>query len=288
MKIIRSKEKLRAKESLLIEENEIFSVLTEKKGSSLFLGKYSLNQVVEVLRKKNLFKDAQKRKLWPLDFEMDSSEFPPLQRFQIFYKTKKPENLIVDLKIREGSFRPKDEIALNFSIPEFRFLMLEWLTLQNPLLRFSHGKTPLPGQVYPGLNLGKKIMDIFTYLARLSNNDGILAFPAYFHNALLFSRNFRFFNPEKKGEILAVRKSFPDVPFKKLAWIVHLNCLRKGDGSTYEWKAEEQVYPMNKTLRNYLNSREYKKKVMETEREQSYFIDWECYRKKAREAGVVS
>ncbi len=33
------------------------------------------------------------------------------------------------------------------------------------------------------------------------------------------------------------------MPFRQLAWVVHLNCLRRADGSVYEWQAEEQVYP---------------------------------------------
>ena len=131
--------------SPLFEEEDIFADLIEKKGSSLFLGKYSLNEVLAVLSKRNFLKDARKRKLWPLAFELDSSEFP-LQRFQIFYREKKPENLIVDLKIKEGTFQPKKELTVSAFLKEFRFLILDWLTLQNPLLNFTPEKPPLPGQ----------------------------------------------------------------------------------------------------------------------------------------------
>jgi hypothetical protein len=262
-----------------ISEEDIFSALVEKKGTSLFLGKYSLAEVSAVLKKRNFIKDAQKRKLWPLDFALDSSEYP-LQRFQIFFKKKEPQNLVVDLKIREAKFRVSNKFASEFLLPEYNFLHLEWLTLQNPLNSFSAERAPLPGQKHPGLNLGKKVLDIFVYLARLSRNDGLLAYPAYFHNSLLFLRYFHFINPEKQGEVQAIRKAFFKVAFKDLAWIIHLNCLRRENGETYEWEAQEQVYPLNKTLKKYFDSKRYKDRVEEEERKSKFSIDWDCYKKK--------
>lgn len=280
MKILSSKNRVIREKSLSIDEHEIFSELAEKSGTSLFLGKYPLNAVLSVLRKRNFFKEAQKRKLWPLEFDLDSSEFPPSQRFRIFHKTKEPENMIVDLKIKESQYRLKEAFGYKIALPPFSFLTLDWLTLQNPLQQFSTEKTPLPGQTRPGLGLGKKVVDLFIYLARLNRNDGILAFPAYFHNALLFSRYFHFINPEKKAEVLTIRKTFPKIPFKELAWIVHLNCMKEKEGKTYEWNAEEQVYPLNKSLTKYFNSRQYKMRFNDAFMKKTFVIDWDCYEKK--------
>jgi hypothetical protein len=282
MKKSRPKEFPDLRESSSFSEDELFSSLVEKKGTSLFLGRYSLNQVVALLRKRNFFKEAKKRKLWPLEFDLDSSEYPR-QRFQIFYKKKKHENMIVDLKIMEGVFHPKKKTTLGVSLSEYNFLMLEWLTLQNPLLSFSGEKTPLPGQKHPGLGLGKKIVDIFIHLARITRKDGLLISPAYFHNTLLFSRYFHFINPEKSGEVQAIRRSFPDVPFKQLAWIVHFNCMKDNQGKEYEWMAEEEVYPLNKELIDYFDSKEYREIAEKSEKHLSFWIDWECYKKRRNE-----
>jgi hypothetical protein len=279
MKKARSKKLPFLREELTFQEEEIFSSLTEKKGTSLFLGKYSLDQISAVLKKKNFFKEAQKRKLWPLEFDLDSSEYP-LQRFRIFYKQKKSENMVVDLKIKEGVFRLRKKPDLGFPTSEFNFLILEWLTLQDPLLSFSSESTPLPGQKHPGLNLGNKVLHLFVYLARITRKDGLLTFPAYFHNSLLFLRYFNFINPVKAGEVLAIRKSFPDFKFKQLAWAVHLNCMRDREGNEYEWKAEELVYPLNKTLTDYFNSKKYREKVEEWQEGLNFRMDWDCYKKK--------
>ena len=279
MRFFPSKKGTKIATPFFIEEDDIFSALEGDKGSCLFLGKYSVAEVTAVLKKRNFLRDARKRGLWPLEFNMDTSEFP-LQRFQIFHKEKKEENLIVDLKLREGAFHPKEKISSDFPFSRFDFLLLEWLTLQNPLMEFGGDLTPLPGQKHPGLNLGKKVLDLFEYLARVCRMDGLMAYPAYFHNAILFSRNFYFMNPKKQGEVMGIRKTFRRIPFKELAWIVHLDCLREKSRGVYKWEAEEQVYPLNKKLKAYLESRQFKNKAKEARDSLQFEIDWECYRRK--------
>lgn len=287
MKKVRPKDLASLREESSFQDDEIFSSRVVDRGTSLFLGRYSLNQVAAALKKRNFFRDAKKRNLWPLVYDLDSSEYP-LQRFRIFHMQKDPDNIIVDLKIKEGVYLLKKKLALDFPISECNFLFLEWLTLQNPLSSFSAEKSPLPGQKYPGLGLGKKVLDIFIHLARITYKDGLLAFPAYFHNALLFSRYLYFINPKKTGEVLAIRENFPDIAFKQLAWIVHLNCMRDSDGKEYEWKAEEEVYPLNKDLKRYFDSKEYQAAVRESKKHLSFQIDWECFKKKMEGAGVDS
>jgi len=279
---LRSDESLFGSQGPLVLESDILSDLTEKKATSLFLGRFTMTEVTAVLGKRNFFREAQKRDLWPLVFDLDSSGYP-VQRLQIFRQNKKPENLIVDLKIREGRLTPREDRPLDPVFYASEFLILEWLTIQNPLLDFSPRRPPLPGQQHPGLGLGKKVVDLFVYLARLIRKDGLLAFPAYFHNALLFSRFFRFLNPEKAAEITAIKKAFPRIPFKHLAWIVYLNCLKLSNGQTYDWKAEELVFPLHKKLKPYFDSKTYKKRFKEALNTLGFSIDWEGYEHKLDE-----
>lgn len=266
----------------LIDESEVFTDLAVKQGSILFFGRYSLNEIIAVMAKKGFLKEARKRYLWPLIFDLDSSDYPS-QRLQIFMSDKNPDNRIVDLKIREMDFLPAEFPAGLTPFPRQKSLAMEWLTIQNPLAKFSAGQVPLPGQVRPGLGLRLKIKDLFVYLGRLMHKDCLLAFPAYFHNAVLFSRYFKFWNPVKEAEFLAIRRGFLHMNFKELAWVIHLNCLKRPDGTPYEWKAEEQIYPMTRPLKEYLDSRPYRDMVKEQAKALKFSIDREEYLRKAKE-----
>jgi hypothetical protein len=248
------------KEAPLVDENEIFSELHVKQGSSLFLGRYSANEILAVLNKKGFLKEARQRFLWPLTYELDSSDYP-LQRLQIFLREPGPENVIVDVKVKECDFAPQAAAEGLPALPPQKALAFEWLTLQNPLIKRGEPFSPLPGQTRPGLSMRSKIMDLFVYLGRLTRKDCLLAFPAFFHNGVLFSRYFHFWNPAKEAEVLAIRRAFSHMPFRQLAWVVHLNCLRRADGSVYEWRAEEQLYPLTRPLKDYFDSRRYRETV---------------------------
>jgi hypothetical protein len=271
------------KETPLVDEREIFTDLAVKKGSSLFLGRYSLNEVLAVLNKKGFLREARKRFLWPLAYELDSSDYP-LQRLQIFLREPGPDNLIVDVKVKETEFVPKEVAGLAApSLPPQKALAFEWLTLQNPLMKFGEQFTPLPGQTRPGLSMRAKIMDLFLYLGRLTHKDCLLAFPAYFHNAVLFSRYFHFWNPRKEAEVLAIRRTFRHMSFKQLAWVVHLNCLRRGDGSVYEWRAEEQINPLTRPLKEYFDSRPYRDIARSGRKPAVFSVEWAEFERKSRD-----
>jgi hypothetical protein len=266
----------------LVEEGEVFGTLGEKRGTSLFLGRYSLAEVAAVLERKRLSREARKLGLWPLRFDLDSSDFP-LQRLRIYAGTKEPGRLIVDLKIREASFTPPGKRPALTPLPSFPSLVFEWLTLQNPLAEFSGTRSALPGQQHPGLGMSKKVMDAFVFLGKITHKAGLIASPAFFHNAVLFSRYFRFVNPAKEAEVRAIHRTFHRVPIKQMAWIVHLGCLRTSAGDVYEWTAEAQVYPLRRDVKAYFEARAYREAVREAMAGLRYAIDWEAFERKAQE-----
>ena len=265
----------------LIDEGEIFGELAERRGTSLFLGRYSLAEVMAVLYGKGFFKEARKRGLWPLEFDLDSSAYP-LQRFRIFLKAKDPERVIIDLKIRETLFDPAGRDLPGFPARPIRTLNFEWLTLQNPKAEFSELHGALPGQQHPGLGMSRRIMQIFIFLGKRTHQEALLAFPAFYHNAVLFSRYFKFIRPEKEGEVAVIRRTFSHMPIRQLAWIVHLGCLRDAGGRPYEWQSEEQIAPLCDDIAAYLEARAYRERVKEAMRGAEFTVDWEAYEAKAQ------
>jgi len=145
--------------------------------------------------------------------------------------------------------------------------------VQNPSGEFGGKRNSLPGQIHPGLGMSRRVMDIFVYIAKLVRSDALLAFPAFYHNAVLFSRYFRFLNPEKEGEMLAVHRAFPDMTIRQLAWAVYLGCILRADGTVYEWRAEEQVHPLHRSLRDHFDSKAYRERVKEAAARSAFGLD---------------
>jgi hypothetical protein len=110
-----------------------------------------------------------------------------------------------------------------------------------------------------------------------------MAFPAFFHVALIFFPRCRFVNPDKMGEVLAIWRAFKNVGFSRLAWAVHLGCLEREDRSIYQWKSEEQVYPMCRELKNYFRSKSYRRSIREAMARHTYIIDWPKFEPKFEE-----
>jgi len=271
---------------LRLKEEEIFSGLGPARGSLLFLGRYTLKEVMVVLARKGFFREARKRNLWPLSYRLDSSDYP-VQRLLIYWEKEDPDRIIVDLKLKESRTKFLDPEKHGYKLPVQHSLLFEWLTLQNPRQEFSGHHGPLPGQTRPGLSLSKKVLEIFLYLAKLIELDALVAFPAYFHNALLFSRYLYFVNPIKEGQIKAIRRQFNHVPFRQLAWAVYLGCLETDDGQAYEWQAEEQVYPLSESLKEYINSRVYKEIARHVEKTSRFKLNLELFQEKSEKAGIL-
>jgi hypothetical protein len=82
------------------------------------------------------------------------------------------------------------------------------------------------------------------------------------------------------GEVLAIWKTFGKMELGKLAWVVHLECLNRDDGTAYKWASEEMIYPMCKELKKYFRSRTYKREVKEAMKKHAYTVDWEKFERK--------
>jgi len=269
-----------------LREDEVLSGLGLTRGSLLFLGRYTLKEVMALLAKKGFLREAKKRNLWPIRYRLDNSDYPA-QRLLIYWQEETSDKVIVDLKIKESEVKFRAPEKHGYRLPVQHCLLFEWLTLQNPRQSFDEKHPPLPGQVRPGLSLSKKIMEIFLHLSKLIHLDALVAFPAYFHNALLFSRYFYFVNPVKEGEIKAIRRQFSHLPFRQLAWAVYLGCLRDEEGQVYEWKAEEQIYPLSEVLKEYLDSKVYREIARHVEKTAKFSLDLELFRKKCQEQGIL-
>jgi len=76
-------------------------------------------------------------------------------------------------------------------------VVLEWMRLQDPTRKCEAGRRLLPGQTHPGLGCGKAISRMIGEVAARRKRDALSNSPAYFHNAMMYSKvGFLFGNPQ--------------------------------------------------------------------------------------------
>lgn len=193
-----------------------------------------------------------------------------------------------------------------FKTEKLQMVVVEWLRMQDPLKSFGE-RTPLPGQLHPGLGLGNDAAKIFCTLARNKGRDGILNLPEHFYNAYLYAQGFNlyhFLNPAFEGYFKSICKAIePDIKkhgISAVAWAVFrgmLHCRmvdgdvaddREGNGekddtsvpvqvtpARIKWVSQEQVCPLSGRMTKYFKSSEYANAVKKAYHPEAFFIMWE-------------
>lgn len=257
----------------ILGKEDIFSL--EERKENLFLGRYTISQVYFILERKGFIDFAKNKGLYPILFDLLWKD-AFTQNLRIYFKEKDEDHRIVDLILKE------QPLSLKFpegGSKEFQVLFIEWLCIQNPLSTFTKDRPRLPGQLYPGLGLGDRLWSIFDLLVRFLRIDGVVIMPKFLHNAIMYRRLFNFLNPAKEGEIKAILRDIGKYHLAILAWASYHGCIFE-EKKTFEWKAEPQIFPHNRSLKDYFSSEEYKINVRKGMDERKFSLDIECLRKK--------
>jgi hypothetical protein len=263
--------------------------------TNLFMGRYDEKQIMEKLEKVGIISILQEKGFRDLMVSIHKQD-DYTSRLYVNFETLEKNTRLIEVIVREGIFRPKE----NF-IPSYDFtgglsmLLIEWLALQDPRAEFAADKPRLPGQQYPGLG-GLKNMQEFLYkLGRSSGKDAIIDIPQYFHAAAIYSRlyseiysvTYSFFSPIDAGMMQALQRDLKGRPLSDISFAVALDCLVNVKiGKPVKWRPSEQVYPISKKLKRYVEDDRYKQIALRTMNEHSFSIDWDKY-ERLKEQGLL-
>jgi hypothetical protein len=238
---------------------------------ALFMGCYSPEGLREVFRNYGLF-HYLKRKGYP-DAHIVFDKFDAgRERLRVFPGKQQGGDPLVDLVLRR-EFMPAFNVSADgFPDKPGSFLHVEWLCLQDPQRSYRDLETPLPGQKYPGLGIGWKVMIIIKLLACRLGAAGVYNIPEYYHTARLYHRFFRYRHPELEGRLLAIdRDTFP-VHVVDVSWaFLHGLVYRNNQPST--WSGGAQILPLNQKLKAYFTSADYLNRMQITLQQERFYLD---------------
>ena len=248
-----------------VTESDLTCQLNGEKTSSLFMGLYTPNQIKHALKRFEIL--SQIETLGCLDPTID---FEPRaiyeHRLTIRDPDRRPDNLLGEIVVREGHFHPKTQFIEEFPVRDQDLIFIERILMQNPGAAFSGDRKRMPGQNWPGLGVGRQVMDLLRWVCRQSKKDGLLNLPEYYHNAFLYSEEFFFFDPDNQAEVMAIFRDLCalGLDLSDISFAVFFDCvLDLNRDQPYNWHAQEQICPVSDRIRGYFGGGGYEDRVSE-------------------------
>ena len=257
----------------LITSNDILGDLKDKERPRLLLNFYSEAGIKTALEQYGIFKDLNKRGFNDFIIKVNAKD-PYRHCMKAYFEKEDNDHLLGELIVRKKYFVTKPVFPTEIAGEKFAMVVIEWLTLQDPTAKFTVNRPPLPGQIHPGLKIGRQIVGIFVNMSLRLKTDGLLNIPEHYHNAVFYSKHFKYFNPYTEGQFLAMQRDLRMAGLFKAAWAVELDCVfEKNTGNAWKWFTDEQVLFVGQRLEKYFDSKNYQERVEEALNLYAFEID---------------
>lgn len=182
-------------------------------------------------------------------------------------------DVLIDVVLDIANLNLSETLQIEAESATHRVLYVHWLEMRNLRMDFEDSTPPLPAQQYPGLGLGNKVYDILKNVCKRLNLDAIVAVPMYFHNAIFYSKWFRYADPKYEGIFRAIKRDSKKRYEKELAfsprcamaicaWSFVVTPPNEIiNNIPFPWFTEPILSPISESLKKYLHSDWYKQNV---------------------------
>jgi hypothetical protein len=168
---------------------------------------------------------------------------------------------LVELRLAEISLLPAEPLLHSRGLDVLCFLEVGWVALQDPRARFTRARPRLPGQRFPGLGVGRILVDLLRSWACAWGKDGLLNHPEHFHNAVFYASLFRFLSPREQGRFEALRRDLARLTVAKASEAIEAGRVAEASGRAFRWRPGAMVAPVSEELRAHLASPAYREEV---------------------------
>lgn len=243
-----------------------------QRSSPYFLGYYSPDGIKYALEKYGFYRELKKRGYDNVLTAIDTQD-PYKQRIAVYWERKDQEHLLGELVVKRKHVTVYTPFPSLIHGRNFEVVAVEWLCMQNPRGQFPPDKPRLPGQRYPGLGMGDMVMEMLILMSARLRTAGLLNVPEHFHNAQMYSPQFRYLDPLYEAKRQAIERDLLSrYPIATVSWAIDLNCVTEND-KPFEWFVAEQIIPLDRDLKDYFRSREYRRYVETSSGKYRYRLD---------------
>lgn len=258
----------------LLAEADLFDQLNKDKSSSLWLGRFSESDIWRMWEQCGFLAALEALQLRPLALRIETID-AYAQALKLYHAQIAPQHLLAEFRLRETALAPRKRCDDGWREPMPRVLAIEWLLLQNPYAQFARERLArerlaLPGQTHPGLGQARRILQWLIELAEQLELEGVSNYPEYYHNAFLYQRDFRFYNPAREGMLEALSRDLAGLSLAERTWAIERGGVRHAQGEVFVWESDLQILPLSQRVRDYFESARYREGVAAA-REAQYF-----------------
>ncbi len=260
-----------------IDLSDTFDSLQGMSGSNKkFLNRFSEKDLFAVMAKTGLTEHLGNKGFEKIIINTDKDE-NGINYLKLFWNEKTPENQLIDLRVSESSFVPdKKFFAKGEEVLSYDMIVIEWLSAKNPLAIFDGTRPQLPGQTNPGLGVLTYCFDMLYLMAKQIYKDGFLDIPDHMHNAIMYSKKFKFFDPVHEAIIRAAIRDMKKYSLADISWGVLTNTIidvNKDEPQIYD--PCEQIHYVSKRMKNYFKSRKYTSAFKNFYNKKKFYFDYE-------------
>jgi len=258
-----------------IEADDLLDRLDDPdKTSALFLGHYSMAMVENALERYGVYEKLRKKGYGDIKLRIDMrSGFE--SHLALYDSVLDDEMLLGEVVIHRGVYQPKDDSPARNRLDELSLLTIHWILMQDIRGGFTDKRPRLPGQNHPGLGIGRDVVEMLIGLGNRLEQDGLLNRPEYFHNACFYAYKFKFVDPAKQGELMALERDLAARhSVAACSYAAYFHAIEDSmSGEPYRWVPADQILPISEKTREYFESEWYKRAVEDRSRALSFEID---------------
>ncbi len=232
-------------------------------GKQLFLSTYDEQQLWQALERAQIMSELKNRGYYPVKLEIEFLT----ERDHRFYLTFKGEK-ILHMRLRLSFFK----LHRHPLMPATKMLFIDWLQSRHILKGQGGARGLFPGQDVPGLGIFNRIDVFLRNLVVATHAYGGFNLPEYFHDALLFHRAFKFYDPAKEAFFRALLRDLHGHGAREISRALSDGRIRDKKKQVLEWHGGEMLIFTHKPYADVIFNERYNRDVLQHMRELKFTL----------------
>ena len=222
-------------------------------GKTRIFGKFTEDEIYELMDWSDIFN--QLRNKGYKDFTLELQYLSDLDQ-RIF--VKEGDDILIHIRLKLSHFR----FRLHPGAPQKKLLHIDWLMTGHPRAKRIRKERLFPGQELPGLGIFQQLADFITNLALGVGAKGAFNIPEYFHDALLFHREFNFYDPARESFFRALIRDLRRYGARRISNALSEGLVLNQNDEPVTWTPGEMISDLDPGLEEMLWTADYHTRVV--------------------------